>query len=345
MSDCHQNSGKNRDSYVNRPFLTKVMHGGFIKQIREITGRKVIDFSANLNPFPPKVSADLSPDLLACYPDDQYTALKECISRQFRRPPDEIVVGNGSIELIRLFCLALLSPGDRVRIRNPTFGEYEFSARLAGASPAKLQEQAKVRFLCNPNNPTGDLLQRPAVLEMKESMQEEILFVDEAFIELADPAQSVVGLSDPSVFVLRSLTKCFAVPGIRFGYAFGDPSLIRKVETVRPPWNVNAFAEQYALAAFRSFPALEESRRQIVSARKWLEHELSPYPLTIHPSSANFLLLTFSDDVSSLCDRLLDAGILVRDCHSFGLPESIRIAVRTPEENCLLVEAMDRCLH
>ncbi len=344
MSDCHQNSGKNGDSYVNRPFPKKVMHGGFIKQIRDHTGRTVIDFSANLNPFPPPVPVDLSPDLLSWYPDDYYTTLKECISQHFNRAPDEIAVGNGSVELIRIFCLAVLSPGDRVRIGNPTFGEYEFSSRLAGALPAGVHDQAKVRFICNPNNPTGDLLPRSTVLERKGKMQEEILFVDEAFIELADPAQSVAGLRDPSLFVLRSLTKCFAVPGIRFGYALGDPALIRKVETIRPPWNVNAFAEQYALAAFRSFEALEDSRKRIVSARRWLEHELSRFSLTIHPSSANFLLLTFGDDVSRLCARLLDEGILVRDCHSFGLPNSIRIAVRTPQENCLLIEAMGRCL-
>ncbi len=320
------------------------MHGGLIKQIRENTGRPVIDFSANLNPFPPAVSVDLSPDILSYYPDDQYATLKECISRKFHRPPDEIAVGNGSIELIRVFCNAALSPKDKVGIRNPTFGEYEFSARLAGALPAGEHERAKVRFICNPNNPTGDLLPRSIILEMKEKMKEELLFVDEAFIELADPAQSVVGLRDPFFFVLRSLTKCFAVPGIRFGYAFGDPVLIRKVETIRPPWSVNAFAEQYALAAFRSFEALEDSRRRIVSARKWLEFELSRFPLTLHPSSANFLLMTFSDDVSRLCARLLGEGILVRDCHSFGLPNSIRIAVRTPQDNCLLIEAMERCL-
>jgi threonine-phosphate decarboxylase len=329
---------------VNSPFPEKVMHGGFIKQIREKTCRPVIDFSANLNPFPPLVSVDLSPDLLSWYPDDQYTTLKECISRKFNRPPDEIAVGNGSIELIRTFCHAVLSTGDKVRTGNPTFGEYEFSARLEGALPAGIHERAKVRFICNPNNPTGDLLPRSTVLDVKGKMQEEFLFVDEAFIELADPAQSVVGLRDQSLFVLRSLTKCFAVPGIRFGYAFGDSELIRKLETIRPPWNVNAFAEQYALAAFRSFEALEDSRRHIISARRWLEDELSRFSLTIHPSSVNFLLLTFSDDVRRLCARLLDEGILVRDCHSFCLPNSIRIAVRTPQENCLLIEAMERCL-
>ncbi len=330
---------------MNSSFPKKVVHGGKIKQIREDTGRDIIDFSANLNPFVPPVSPDFSPDLLESYPDDRYMAVKEAISARFNRPVEEIAVGNGSIELIRVFCLAALSPGARVRIVNPTFGEYELSARLAGAVPATAGERALVRFICNPNNPTGDLMPRGAVLEAAEGCSGGYLFVDEAFIELSDPDQSVAGVRNPALFVLRSLTKCFSVPGIRFGYGFGDPDLVRKIETIRPPWSVNSFAEHYALAAFRAYDLLETSRRKIAAEREWMIRELSRFSLSIHPSAANFLLLTLGSDVTSLCSRLLEAGILVRDCHSFGLPDSIRIAIRTREENRRLIEVLEQCLH
>lgn len=329
---------------MNGSFPEKVLHGGKIKQIRTDTGRAVIDFSANLNPFTPPVSPDFSPDLLDSYPDDRYMAVKEAISARFNRPVDEIAVGNGSIELIRVFCLATLSPGKGVKIENPTFGEYELSARLAGAHPASPGERAVVRFICNPNNPTGELLPRGDILDAVEGCGRGHLFVDEAFIELSDPVQSVADVRDPALFVLRSLTKCFSVPGIRFGYAFGEPGLVRKVETIRPPWSVNSFAEQYALAAFRVFDLLESSRKKIARERGWLIRELSRFSLTIHPSAANFLLLTFPSDVTSLCGRLLEGGILVRDCHSFGLPDSIRIAIRTRDENRRLIEVLERCL-
>ena len=329
---------------MNNTFPEKVVHGGKIKQIRENTGRSVIDFSANLNPFVPRVTPDFSPDLLGSYPDDQYMVLKETISARFNRPVDEIAVGNGSIELIRVFCLATLSPGKRVRVMNPTFGEYELSARLAGGLPASPGEKAQVRFICNPNNPTGDLLPRRDILAMAGGCSGRHLFVDEAFIELSDPAQSVADVRDPALFVLRSLTKCFAVPGIRFGYAFGDPDLIRKVETIRPPWSVNTFAEQYAIAAFQKYDQLAASRRKITLEREWLIQELSRFNLTIHPSAVNFLLLTFPFDAGPLCTRLLEGGVLVRDCHSFGLPESVRIAIRTRDENRTLVEVLERCL-
>lgn len=325
-------------------FPKKVVHGGKIKQIREDTGRDIIDFSANLNPFVPQVAADLSPDLLGCYPDDQYSAVKEAISARFCRPVDEIAVGNGSVELIRVFCLAALFPGARVRIANPTFGEYAFSARLAGALPALPGEHAEVRFICNPNNPTGELLSRQDILTLQANCPGGLLFVDEAFIELSDPAQSVADIRDPDLFVLRSLTKCFSVPGIRFGYAFGDPDLIRKIETIRPPWSVNSFAEHYALAAFRSFDQLEISRRKIGEEREWLIRQLSRFNLFIHTSAVNFLLLTFPFDVAPLCARLLEGGILVRDCHSFGLGDSVRIAVRTRDENRRFLEVLERCL-
>jgi threonine-phosphate decarboxylase len=324
----------------------KAVHGGMIKKIREQTGRPVIDFSANLNPAPPPVSPDFSLEYLAYYPDDDYTRLKETISGIFNRPIDEIAVGNGSMELIRLFAFATLSPGDRVRIHRPTFEEYELSARLAGAVPAGPKEPATVTFVCNPNNPTGELLTRSDLLEEREKVAAEggILFLDEAFIELSEPRESLADVREPALFVLRSLTKSFAVPGIRFGYAFGDPVLIKKIETLRPPWSINSFAEQYALAAFRQYGALEESRNYIVREREWLVRELLKFPLTIHPSSVNFILITMEADVSDLCVSLLSKGILVRDCHSFDLPRSIRVAVRTREENRQLIEALEQCL-
>jgi threonine-phosphate decarboxylase len=324
----------------------KAVHGGMIKQVRENTGRAVLDFSANLNPAPPSVIPDLSLECLSYYPDDGYTRLKEVISAIFNRPVEEIAVGNGSIELIRVFCFATLSRGDRVRISPPTFGEYELSAKLAGAVLAGPDEPAKVTFVCNPNNPTGELMPRSRMLEVQKhvSAAHGMLFVDEAFIELSDPGESVTDIREDGLFVLRSLTKSFAVPGIRFGYGFGSPSLIETVETLRPPWSVNAFAEQYALAAFRHYGNLEESRKVIARERKWLVHELSRFPFTIHPSSANFLLLNSEKDVSDLCTALLARDILVRDCHSFGLPKSIRIAVRTREENQQLIEALEQCL-
>jgi threonine-phosphate decarboxylase len=327
---------------VNRDLPPKVVHGGLVRQFYQEKGKKVIDFSANLNPWPPAVPLDLSNEIISCYPDDRYQLLKETIAGRFHRPVEEIAVGNGSIELIRVFCLAVLSPGDHVRIRQPTFGEYEMSSRLAGAFPARDGEKASAGFLCNPNNPTGTLQTRCSVLDQLTDVN--LLFVDEAFIELSDICQSVADIRDPAVFICRSLTKCFSVPGIRFGYAFGDPDLVERMETIRPPWSVNSIAEQFAIRAFAVFDELEQSRSRISAEREWLVSALHDFPLKVHPSETNFLLLTLPYEVTALCADLASEGILVRDCHSFGLPDSIRIAVRTREENYKLVEAIGTCL-
>jgi threonine-phosphate decarboxylase len=325
----------------------RVVHGGTLLWHRRHSGRPLLDFSANLNPFPPDIPWKPDPSALSSYPDDRYEALKEAIGRTFHRHPEEITVGNGSMEIIRVFCRAALSPGDGFFVDPPTFGEYEPSARIAGALPVEEPRRARVRFLCNPNNPTGVLVPANRVRELLRQVRagEGILFLDEAFIELSDPGQSLVHENGPGLLLLRSLTKAFAVPGLRFGYGFGDPDLVARMEVLRPPWSVNAFAEEFAILAFRNYDRLEESRRRIAEERTWLEKRLRDLGLAPLPSSANFLLVPLGRPASALAGCLLGRGLLIRDCASFGLPDSIRVAVRRRGENEQLVEALSACLH
>jgi threonine-phosphate decarboxylase len=331
---------------MEREIPGRVVHGGTLMWHRRHSGRPLLDFSANLNPFPPEISWEPDPSALASYPDDRYEALREAIGRTFHRSPGEIAVGNGSMEIIRVFCQAALTAGDGYLVNPPTFGEYGLSARLAGAHPVEDPARARVRFVCNPNNPTGDLL---SAKELRDAVREArggsgILFLDEAFIELSDPGQSLVDERDPALFLLRSLTKAFAVPGLRFGYGFGDPDLVARMEVLRPPWSVNAFAEEFALLAFRNYDRLGESRQRVAEERTWLEVRLRDLGLAPLPSSANFLLIPLGEPAPALAARLLEKGILVRDCTSFGLPNSIRVAIRRREENEQLVGALSACL-
>ncbi|OPX66167.1 MAG: Aspartate aminotransferase [Methanoregulaceae archaeon PtaB.Bin056] len=331
---------------MNGQHLSKVVHGGTGIRTRKETGAPILDFSASINPYPPHLAPTLDPYRLEHYPDDTYMDLKEVIAGRFNREVGEIAVGNGSIEVIRVFCAAVLSPGDRVVTYPPTFGEYEFSARLAGALTGE-GTGARIRFLCNPNNPTGHMMERGEILSLLELCEDEgsILAVDEAFIEVSDdPSQTLLGIRHPSLFVFRSLTKSFAMAGIRFGYGFGDPELVAKIEARRLPWTVNAVAEQMAIEAFLRYDELSISRKRIREERELLSAKLSSLPLTVVPSRTNFLLINLDRDAGPLCASLLRHGILVRDCHSFGLPCSIRVAVRKREENNLLVEALSECL-
>jgi threonine-phosphate decarboxylase len=254
-------------------------------------------------------------------------------------------VGNGSIEVIRAFCLAALGPGDRVCIDRPTFGEYRVAAELAGAGATVEADGVAARFLCNPNNPTGALLGHSAVDEELAATPETArFFVDEAFIELADPSASVVGADVDRVFVLRSMTKAFAVPGLRLGFGFGDPDLVDRCERCRAPWSVNAFAEAFALAALREYPALEESRRRIQAERARLAAGLVDLGFDPMPASANFICAASPVPIGGLVAGLARRRIRVRDCASFGLPGAVRVAVRTRDENRRLLEGLEACL-
>lgn len=327
---------------MERPIPERAPHGGLARAEQDERGW--LDFSANLNPFPPRVDWSPDPGCLEQYPDDRYPALREAIARAFGRRPEEVTVGNGSIEVIRSFCLAALGPGDFARIDGPTFGEYRVAAELAGAHAVAGADGAAARFLCNPNNPTGALLGRDAVEQILEATPPGgRLFVDEAFLELADPSATMVGSGDERVFVLRSMTKAFAVPGLRLGFGFGDPDLVDRCERCRAPWSVNAFAESFALAALRQYPALEESRRRVRDERRRLASGLVSLGFRPMPAAANFICAESPVPPAHVNAALASRRIRVRDCASFGLPGAIRVAVRTREENRRLLEGLEAC--
>lgn len=326
--------------------IRKTEHGGKTHLGSSSNDEVILDFSENLNPFPPSFCWNPDGISVNSYPDNRYTTLKEHIARIEGRRPNEICVGNGSVEIIRSFCLAAVRQGDNVYVPPHTFGEYAFSVECAGGIVGTRQDECEAEFFCNPNNPTGSLVQKVNVLKKIKAHEDldSLLFIDEAFIDLADPAESVTSVRSEHTFVLRSLTKAFAVPGIRFGWGVGCPDLVAAIEAIRPPWSVNAYAENYAHAALDNADQLELSRYRIAGERSFLAGELQTRGISVCPSAVNFLLFRTPALASELKARFLSLGILIRDCKSFGLPEYVRIAVRTREENITFLEALDACL-
>jgi threonine-phosphate decarboxylase len=324
----------------------KVIHGGCLKREEAQKGRSFLDFSASINPYPPEIV--LKPDLVAIrsYPDDDYTLLKTAISKPSGRVPQEITVGNGSIEVLRTYCQAVLGKGLTYGTIEPTFGEYAYSARLTGATPSKNPEKADALFVCNPNNPDAKLRPREDILSLvrERAAEGKATMVDEAFIELSDRDESIVRTRETGVFIMRSLTKSFAVPGLRFGYGFGDEELVQQMEALRPPWTVNCLAEQFAIEAMSRLGELASSREKIARERLYLEQHLEDAGFRCQPSKVNFILATGARPASEVADILRQKGILVRDCTSFGLPTSVRIAVRQHPENERFIEVLKECL-
>ena len=325
---------------------------------------EVIDFSACCNPFtpPPAVRKTLSDIVINRYPDSQATELRQCLSSKLGVAPDNILAGNGAVELIRLIALTYFRPGDPVLILKPTFGEYEVACQIVGAEiieprrrvedsfllrieeTADLIQQHRPRgvFVCNPNNPTGQYLSRQEVETISDTCSDGLLILDEAYVSFVDKGWTSPDLiRRGNVIILRSMTKDYALAGLRLGYAIADDEIIETLRRVCPPWNVNIAAQKAGTAAVRDDNFLERCKKRLRQSKQFLTNELGRIGLPPLPSSANFFLIKVGDG-KAFRDALLRHGILVRDCASFGLPEYVRISPRTMPECRKLITAIQK---
>ncbi|AKB84339.1 threonine-phosphate decarboxylase CobD [Methanococcoides methylutens] len=368
--------------------LVPASHGGLVRKASQEYGIEesdIIDMSASLNPYGspfdhPEYGLDLSSLFEASkpgmyhYPDNRYLLYKEAAAKFLGDgvSAENIIPGNGSCETIRLVAECILSKGDTVGIPQPTFDEYEQQCRIMGANIRYFEHEGlmeisdealqdiKILFVCNPNNPTGKLLPRDDVLALADRCEANgtLLFVDEAFMELADdPSQSVadVAAANDHVFVLRSLTKNFAIPGIRLGFGVASERMAASLNTARLSWNLGSTPDVVGTALLDMEGGcyskyLEESRRSIEKERNFLVKRLSDiYGFKPLPSAVNYVLVDISQllmDSVELTERLASHGILVRDCSSFYLlgNDYVRIAVRNRDETDRLIYAIGTVL-
>ncbi len=341
-----------------------VAHGAFDYvelQAMHIAADEVLDFSVNSNPFgpSPSIAAALARTPLDRYPDREAHALRSVLAARLGVSPAHIVAGNGTAELIHLIALAFVRPGDEVLVIGPTFGEYARACRLMGGHVHDWTAQAddafaidreavgyllptlrpRLLFVCRPNNPTGSLLPLDAVRSWAEASPQTLVVVDEAYLAFAEGAQSCLALALPNIVCLRSMTKDYALAGLRLGYAAGDPQIIEALGRVRPAWNVNALAQAAGLAALQDELHLQQTLKLLQQASGNLISRLGRIGLPPLPTSVHFFLVNAGNG-REVRQKLLQHSILVRDCASFGLPDYIRIATRRPEDNLRLVRAL-----
>lgn len=329
---------------------------------RGIDPERVVDFSTNVNPFglSPRVREAVNTAVLDRYPDRHCLRLRETISRREAIPVEKIVVGNGSSELLQLLTQTLIHPCDDVLILGPTYAEYDRASRLAGArviwcrataeanfaipvadTEAALQRQPKIAFICNPNNPTGQVTPRELLLDWVAKYPATRFVVDESYVDFSDSPVSVADVRFPNLIVLRSLTKSHALAGLRLGYAVADQDMIGKLCQRRIPWSVSAPAQAAGVAAIEDRSWWEASLACLRDAKREMVQQLISRGFKPLASSVNFFLLPV-DDAAGVREQLLSDHILVRDCGSFGIRDHIRIGVRTPKENQRLIAAMRR---
>ncbi|MHB8809263.1 MAG: threonine-phosphate decarboxylase CobD [Desulfobulbaceae bacterium] len=347
-------------------------HGGNVFLASDETGipvNEMLDFSASINPLgvPESVSAVIRENigLLVHYPEPFADSISRDLSQQLGVPAQSLVCGNGSTELIYLLVRALRPR--RVLMPGPTFSEYERACHLNdGTSCTRFDLSPQggfaidpgqfvaamagcdMAFLCNPNNPTGRLLERKTVLDLVRAAERAgcLLVVDEAFIDFT-PDQSLVRdvEGNSHLIVLRSLTKFYALSGLRIGYGIFPDRVVQQVSAHKEPWTVNTLAQMAAATAIRDRGYQERTMEVIFEEKEYLEQGFQDLGIAFFPSSTNYYLLRISRG-NEVAASLRKRGILVRDCRNFpGLDESyIRVAVRSRNENNrLLKELGDLC--
>ena len=343
-------------------------HGGNAKEIsrnKKIDYDKILDFSANINPLgmPTSVKKAIieGVDEAEKYPDITYFELKSAIGEFEKINKENLILGNGAAEV--LFNIVRgINPKNSL-ILAPTFSEYEESTKALNGNITYyvLKEENKfyikedildyieneldLLFICNPNNPTGVITEKSLLVKIliKAKKNNVIVLIDESFLDFIEDDLSMIAYINEyeNLVIIKSLTKFFALPGIRIGYGIcGNMELKEKIERISPAWNINIFAEIATKTALKDENYIINSINYIKDEKKYLYNELKKIDgLKVYEPSVNFILLKIQKNIN-LKNELLKNNILIRSCNNYeALNNSyFRIAVRTHEENSILIK-------
>ncbi len=351
-------------------------HGGNRLQIMAAYGlSELIDFSSNINPLgpPPEVNKVLKKNLslITEYPPERPNALEKKLARYHGVAPENIIVGNGSNELIYL--LPYILQARHTVITTPGFSEYERACLAAQRHPRFWPtreeddfachwkalfkahgQRAGVLFVSNPNNPTGRLITKTELLVVLEKVVKSdfLMVVDEAFLDFVaeNHLHSLIQEATQQasrIFVLRSLTKFYAIPGLRLGYGVGNPALIAQLKTLQPLWSVNCLSQAAGESIMDLKDYQDKTRAVVKQQRQIIYNALLAHPFfKPFPGAANYLFVKIilpGLSSSRLQEELVLRGCLIRNCANFrGLDNTyFRLAVRTPAENQKLLTVLE----
>ncbi|MCD8155278.1 MAG: aminotransferase class I/II-fold pyridoxal phosphate-dependent enzyme [Clostridiales bacterium] len=344
--------------------MTKHIHGGDVYRYEGC-----LDFSANCNPLgtPESVRAAAAASLahISDYPQVGALPLRQAIGKYEGVPAEQVICGNGAAELIFSLCRALKPK--KALLPAPTFAEYQqalesvdcpveffFLREEEGFALGEdflnvLSEDLDVVFLCNPNNPVGDLVSRELLLKILERCEEKHIFlvVDECFLDFVrEPEKYTLKdeLGRSGLFLLKAFTKRYAMAGLRLGYGLcGNTRLLERMERMTQPWNVSMVAQAAGLAALKEEAYVRDGREVVFSETPWLVEELEKLGLKVFPPRACYIFFRGPEDLFARC---VEKGILLRDCSNYpGLfPGCFRTAVKDHQSNKKLVEVLGEIL-
>jgi histidinol-phosphate aminotransferase len=322
-----------------------------------LPANEIIKLASNENPLGPaplaiaamqKVLANLN-----LYPDGNAFYLKQKLAEKLGMAPANLVLGNGSNEIIEFVGHAYFAPGVDVVVSQFCFAIYPLVAKMMGANlitvpaqnhghdlPAMLQAitpQTRVVFVANPNNPTGTLASREEVIQFVNDVPDDVLLVmDEAYIEFLNDAVDLVSLvrlgTRQNLLLMRTFSKIFGLAGLRIGYGIGHPDLIAALEKIRQPFNINSIAQAGALAALDDAEHMRKTRENNMRGLDFFYQAFRDLKLEYIPSSTNFILVRVGEG-QRVFEAMQKHGVIVRPMGGYQLPEWIRISVGTPKEN------------
>ena len=347
----------------------KHIHGGYpeyyFKKF-DLPKKRIIDFSVNINPLgPPSSVKEIWNDLLYkinIYPSVDGGGVKVFYKKRFHLPDGFILPGNGATELIYLLARSL--PMDSILIIKPSYFDYERACIFAGKKiisiymdPGKELDDIKKRITCKlskadalwigrPNNPTGNILPKKIIQQISEDFPKKWIIVDEAFIQFIKnwEKETLISYDMPgNILVIHSLTKFYALPGIRIGALISMPENISLISHKKEPWTINIMAEEIAKNLYPCHEYEKETISMISKERERLYNFLSLMnEIKPTPSVANFILCRYEQNLDYLLKHLLSHGIFIRDCRNFdGLSgDFFRIGIKRPQENELLISSL-----
>jgi histidinol-phosphate aminotransferase len=323
---------------------------------------QIIKLASNENPLGPSPQARQAMietlERAHFYPDGGGYYLREAIAEHVGLGMANVILGNGSNEIIEFLGHAYLQPGDEVVVARHSFAVYRLMAQLFGAKVvdvpdpdfvadldgmlAAITPQTKEVFIANPNNPTGTMVFQEAIDRFMERVPEQVMVVfDEAYYEFLDEPPDVLKYvrAGRNVIVLRTFSKIQGLANLRLGYGLAAPEIIEVLQKARQPFNANGIAQAGALAGLRDVAHMEATRRVTREGRNYLQSVFLEMDLEFVPSHANFVLVRVGDG-RRVFDALLRCGIIVRAMGSYGLPEWIRVSVGTMPQNEAFVAAL-----
>lgn len=351
--------------------LTPYVPGKPLEELeREYGIDNSIKLASNENPLGPSPMAveaiKMELEALHRYPDGGGHALTRKLADKLNVPFENIVLGNGSDDIIGMLTRVFLKPGDEAIIPKPSFLMYDIMVNSSGATPIhvplkslsldlqgiadKITNKTRLIFICNPNNPTGTIVSKKDFNKFFADVPDNVLVVmDEAYIEFVRSPDSVQAVeyinNNKNIIGLRTFSKAYGLAGLRIGYGVMSKEIAGLLNRVRQPFNVNRLAQAGALAALGDEQFLSKTIKLVHQGIDYLSESLKKMKIKAFPTQANFILIDVGCDADEVFEKMLRLGVIVRSMKSYGYPEYIRINAGLIEENARFIEALKNIIY